>query len=65
MNIDTEKFLAGLFSTMVGGVIWLVRRVITNEKQIALLEQALKARDDDLKEIKQDIKNLLGRGHKD
>lgn len=50
---------------MVGGVIWLVRRVITNEKQIALLEQALKARDDDLKEIKQDIKNLLGQRGKD
>ncbi|EFO29371.1 conserved hypothetical protein [Roseibium sp. TrichSKD4] len=62
MNIDTEKFLAGVFSTIIGGVLWLIRRVITNERQIALLEQALKARDDDLKEMKQDIKHLIGRG---
>lgn len=31
-------FISALFVSMVGGIAWLVRQVITNQKQIALME---------------------------
>ena len=65
MTLDTEKVWAGVTSGVVAGVMWLIRRVITNEKQIALLEQSLNERDKDIKEIKQDIKHLLDRRRED
>ena len=61
MIVDLEKVWAAITTAVVGGVMWLIRRVITNEKQIALLEQSLNERDKDIKEIKQDIKHLLDR----
>lgn len=60
---------------MFAGVTWLVRRVLTNEKQIALLQVEIKDRDvrrqedreimneikTDLKEVKRDIIDLYKR----
>ena len=60
---------------MFAGVTWLVRRVLTNEKQIALLQLEIKDRDvrrqedreimneikTDLKEVKRDIIDLYKR----
>jgi len=65
MHVDVDKIWAAATSAVMGGVVWLIRRVITNERQIALLEQSLRSRDDDIKEIKQDIKHLLERRNKD
>jgi len=60
---------------MFAGVTWLVRRVLTNEKQIALLQVEIKDRDirrqedreimneikTDLKDVKRDIIDLYKR----
>ena len=60
MNIDFEKILTSITLSLIGGVVWLVRKVFTNEKQIALLEAEIKRRNEDIKEIKADVKSLIG-----
>lgn len=61
----TENVVAWAVTATAGGVVWLIRRVFTNQKQIELLQQELKSRDDmrqrdrdDLKEVKSDVKEL-------
>ncbi len=70
-----EYIVAGVISSMFAGVTWLIRRVLTNEKQIALLQSEIKDRDirrqedreimqeikSDLKEVKRDIIDLYKR----
>lgn len=65
-------FVGGLVSAFFAGITWLIRRVLTNEKQIALLQLEIKDRDirrqedreimqeikSDLKEVKRDIIEL-------
>jgi hypothetical protein len=48
-----------------GGLFWLIRRVFTNQKQIELMQQEAKARDqlrqrdrEDLHEVKADVKEM-------
>ena len=67
--------VGGLISSIFAGITWLVRRVLTNEKQIALLQQEIKDRDirrqedreimqeikSDMKEVKRDIIELYKR----
>ncbi|NQZ76747.1 MAG: hypothetical protein HRT61_11715 [Ekhidna sp.] len=60
MTIDFEKILTTLTASLIAGVVWLVRKVFTNEKQIALLEAEIKRRNEDIKEIKADVKSLIG-----
>ena len=60
MNIEWEKILTSITLSLIGGVVWLVRKVFTNEKQIALLEAEIKRRNEDIKEIKADVKSLIG-----
>ena len=60
MSIDFEKILTTLTASLIAGVVWLVRKVFTNEKQIALLEAEIKRRNEDIKEIKADVKSLIG-----
>ena len=64
--------VGGIISSIFAGITWLVRRVLTNEKQIALLQQEIKDRDirrqedreimqeikSDMKEVKRDIIEL-------
>lgn len=64
--------------TILGGMVWVVRRVFTNQKQIELLQADLKSREEmrqrdredfaevksDLKELRQDVKGLY-QGHGD
>ena len=64
--------IGGLISSFFAGITWLIRRVLTNEKQIALLQNEIKERDirrqedreimqeikSDLKEVKRDIIEL-------
>lgn len=67
--------IGGVVSSFFAGITWLVRRVLTNEKQIALLQHEIKDRDqrrqedreimheikNDLKEVKRDIIELYKR----
>ena len=64
--------IGGLISSFFAGITWLIRRVLTNEKQIALLQNEIRERDvrrqedrevmqeikSDLKEVKRDIIEL-------
>lgn len=61
MIIELDKLWGAIMVAVVGGGSWLIRRVLTNEKQIALLEQALKTRDGDIREMRSDIKRILER----
>jgi hypothetical protein len=61
MMIELDKLWGAITVAIVGGGSWLIRRVLTNEKQIALLEQALKTRDGDIREMRSDIKRILER----
>lgn len=52
--------------TVLGGLVWVVRRVFTNQKQIELLQADLKAREalrqrdrEDILELKSDVKTLI------
>lgn len=67
-----EYIVGSLVAAVFSGITWLVRRVLTNEKQIALLQNEIVARDErrnedreimkdiqhDLKEVKRDILDL-------
>ena len=58
-----EDFIAKVWafaaSTLAACIGWLVRRVFTNEKQIAILLDSQKRRDAEITEIKQDVKQLI------
>lgn len=77
-----DKAVAGAATAIGGAVIWIVRRVLTNQRQIELLmhqndtlNREFKARDRqrvedreamkevkaDVKELRQDIRNLFQR----
>ena len=67
--------VGGVISSVFAGITWLIRRVLTNEKQIALLQSEIRDRDvrrqedreimqeikADLKEVKRDIIDLYKR----
>ena len=59
MTVDFEKILTASITALIGGVVWLIRKVFTNEKQIAIMEAHIARRDEDIKEIKSDIKSLI------
>lgn len=54
----TNGLIAGAVAATVGAGSWLVRRVLTNEKQIAILEADLKRRDEQRSEDRQDVKDV-------
>lgn len=71
--MDYINYIVGcLISAFFAGITWLIRRVLTNEKQIALLQLEIRDRDErrqedreimqeiksDLKEVKRDIIEL-------
>lgn len=67
-----EYIIGGTIAAVFSGISWLVRRVLTNEKQIALLQTEIISRDErrnedreimrdiqsDMKEVKRDILDL-------
>lgn len=74
--MDYINYIIGsLVSAVFAGITWLIRRVLTNEKQIALLQLEIRDRDvrrqedreimqeikADLKEVKRDIIELYKR----
>lgn len=69
---DISVYLYGVISTLATAVIILVRKVLTNEKQLELLKQEIALReqhnkevrdkiDASLTEIRTDIKLLMGK----
>ena len=67
-----NNFIYIVMGAVAGAVAFLVRKVLTNDKQIALLEAEIKQRnetrierdnnlDDQLSEIRTDIKHLIGK----
>ena len=67
-----EYIIASFIAAIFSGISWLIRRVLTNEKQIDLLHNEIKERDirrqedreimneikTDLKEVKRDVIEL-------
>lgn len=67
--------LGALLLSIGGGIMWVVRRVLTNQKQIELLQSEIKHRDglrqedreavrevrDDVKALRQEIRNMFRR----
>lgn len=72
-----EYIIGGAIAAIFSGISWLIRRVLTNEKQIALLQAEIKSRDkrreedreimaeikEDLKEIRRDIVEIYKQDH--
>lgn len=70
-----EYIIGSAVAAIFSGITWLIRRVLTNEKQIALLQSEIRSRDErrqedreimneiksDLKEVKRDIIDLYKR----
>lgn len=74
--MDYINYLIGsAISAIFAGITWAIRRILTNEKQIALLQHEIRDRDvrrqedreimqeikSDLKEVKRDIIELYKR----
>lgn len=74
--MDYMNYLIGsAISAIFAGITWAIRRILTNEKQIALLQSEIRERDvrrqedreimqeikSDLKEVKRDIIELYKR----
>lgn len=67
--------IGGIIAALFSGITWLVRRVLTNQEEIALLKSEIQARDvmrtedreimqeikSDLKEVKRDILDIYKR----
>lgn len=65
MNRIWEDFWGAVIGVVVGAVAWLVRRVITNQKQIELLTAEIKHRDTlreadraDIADVKKDVREI-------
>jgi len=60
-----SSIISTVVGTVAGALVWLIRRVMTNQRQIALLEREIKHRDDlrqidrdALKEVRDDVKDI-------
>lgn len=60
-----DDFWGAVIGVVVGAVAWLVRRVITNQKQIELLQAEIKHRDSlreadrsDIADVKKDVREI-------
>ena len=61
----SQSLVAWVVVAIAGGLMWLVRRVFTNQKQIEMLQADLSAREElrqrdraDFKEVKSDVKEM-------
>jgi hypothetical protein len=59
------SIVSTIVATVVGAVAWLIRRVLTNQRQIELLEREIKHRDElrqadraALSEVRDDVKEI-------
>jgi cell division protein FtsL len=60
-----NSIITTVVATIAGAIVWVVRRVLTNQRQIELLEREIKHRDDlrkadrgDMKELRDDVKEI-------
>lgn len=60
-----QSFVTWAVVGIGGGVLWLIRRVMTNQKQIEMLQKDLQAREEmrqrdreDVMEVKSDVKEM-------
>lgn len=60
-----SDFRSWIIATVGSGFVWIVRRVLTNQRQIEMLQRDLAAREamrerdrSDLREVKSDVKEL-------
>lgn len=53
--------VVGLVLSLFSGVVWLVRRVFTNQKQLELLQQSLEQSARDRDEVRTDIRVMNGK----
>lgn len=74
-KIDTTSLATGFVSACGAGFLWLVRRVLTNQRQIEMLQSEIKHRDrlrnedreavkevrDDVKALRRDIQDMFAR----
>lgn len=71
-----NQFLYAAYAAIIGAVVLLIRKVLTNEKQIELLKSKLDERDvtrrerddfinDQLYELRMDVKKLIGKMYSD
>ena len=79
MNIERfDALIVAAITSFCGSVVWLVRRVMTNEEQIALLTAEIASRDklrqedreaaremrEDVKGLRSDCNDFMSRGAK-
>jgi len=64
-KIDTTSLATGFVSACGAGFLWLVRRVLTNQRQIEMLQSEIQHRDrlrnedrEAVKEVRDDVKAL-------
>jgi len=69
LNDWINEIVVGVVTAILGGITWLIRTVLTNQKQIDMLKEDLNSRDiqrgedremwrelrDDVKEVRRDI----------
>lgn len=74
-KIDASTLVTSAVSACAAGFLWLVRRVLTNQRQIELLQSEIKHRDylrredreavkevrDDVKALRRDIQDMFAR----
>ena len=58
---DINYYFVAIFGAILTGVGYLIRKVFTDEKKIALLEQKLTSLEGDISDIRSDVKQLLFR----
>jgi hypothetical protein len=56
---ELNTWVYGVVSGLIAGIIWLIRKVITNERQVELLKQEITLREETRKETEQEIKEHL------
>lgn len=58
MSDYLDKIIGGVVALIVGGISWLIRRVITNGKEIDLLKAEIEAREKRREEYHQYIRDM-------
>lgn len=55
MNLAT-----GIVTAIAGGIVWLIRRVLTNQTEIALLKQHIAKQEEQLERVSESVTRIEG-----
>lgn len=58
MSDYIDKVVGGFVALVVGGITWLIRRVVTNSKQIELLEKDIRRREEQRQEDREYLREM-------